>query len=83
MYELGARFGIERRTVSNLLHRHDVQMRRPGFSPNQVDDAIRLYDSGWSLARIGNHLSVDSTTVLNRLRERDIPTRDTHGRPRS
>jgi len=83
VYELGARFGIERRTVSNLLHRHDVQMRRRGLSPNQVDDAIRLYDSGWSLARIGDHLSVDSTTVLNRLRERDIPTRDTHGRPRS
>jgi transposase len=83
VYELGARFGIKRQTVSNLLHRHNVQMRRRGLSPNQVDDAIRLYDSGWSLARIGNHLSVDPTTVLNRLRERDIPTRDTHGRPRS
>jgi hypothetical protein len=58
-------------------------MRRRGLSPDQVDDAIRLYDSGWSLARIGDHLSINPTTVLNRLRAHGIPTRDTHGRPRS
>ena len=28
MYELGDRFGIERRTVSNIVHRHEVPMRR-------------------------------------------------------
>jgi hypothetical protein len=82
-YELGDRFRIDRRTVSAILHRHDVNMRRRGLSPSQIDDAIRLYNSGWSLARIGEHLSVDPTTVLNRLRERGVPTRDTHGRPRS
>ena len=83
VYELGARFGIERRTVSNILHRHGVQMRRRGLSPDQVDDAIHLYNLGWSLARVGEHLNVDHTTVLTKLRERGIPTRDAHGRPRS
>jgi hypothetical protein len=39
VYELGARFGVERRTVSNILHRHDVPMRRRGLSPDHVDDA--------------------------------------------
>ena len=82
-YELGARFGIDRRTVSAILQRHGVGLRRRGLSPDQVDDAVRLYDIGWSLARIGEHLSVDPTTVLNRLREHGICTRDTHGRPRS
>jgi hypothetical protein len=77
-YELSARFGIDRRTVSAILHRHGVDMRRRGLSPDQVDDAIHLYNIGWSLARIGEHLSVDPTTVLNRLRERGIPTRDAH-----
>ena len=81
-YELGARFGIDRRTVSNILHRHDVQMRRRGLSPEQVNDAIHLYNLGWSLARVGKHLNVEHTTVLTKLRERGIPTRDTHGRPR-
>ncbi|RSN66007.1 hypothetical protein DMH01_06655 [Amycolatopsis sp. WAC 04182] len=82
VYELGDRFGIERRTVSNILHRHGVPMRRRGLSPDQVDNAIHLYKLGWSLARVGDHLGVNHTTVLNKLRERGIPTRDTHGRPR-
>jgi hypothetical protein len=82
-YELGDRFGIDRRTVSAILRRHGADMRRRGLFPHQVNDAIRLYNSGWSLARVGGHLRVDPTTVLNRLRERGIPTRDTHGRPRS
>lgn len=83
IYELGDRFGIDRRTVSAILHRHGVQMRRRGLSPDQVDDAIRLYDSGWSLARIGEHLNIDPTTMLNRLRAHGVPTRHTHGQPRS
>jgi len=83
VYELGTRFGIERRTVSNILHRHEVPMRRRGLSPEQVDDAIHLYNLGWSLARVGEHLEVDHTTVLTKLRERGVPTRDAHGRPRS
>jgi hypothetical protein len=69
--------------VSTILHRHGVEMRRRGIAPDQVDDAIRCYDSGWSLARIGEHLKVDPTTVLSQLRRRGIPTRDTHGRPGS
>nr|WP_091628054.1 hypothetical protein [Amycolatopsis saalfeldensis] len=82
VYELGDRFDIERRTVSDILHRHGVPMRRRGLTPDQVDDAIHLYNLGWSLARVGDHLGVNHTTVLNKLRERGIPTRDTHGRPR-
>jgi hypothetical protein len=50
--ELGDRFGIDRRTASNILHRHGVPMRRRGLSPDQVDEAIHLYDLGWSLAAL-------------------------------
>jgi hypothetical protein len=82
VYELGAQFGIERRTVSTILHRHDVPMRRRGLSPDQVDHAIHLYALGWSLARVGERLGVDHTTVLTKLREHGIPTRDSHRRPR-
>jgi len=82
VYELGDRFGIERRTVSSILHRHGVPMRRRGLSPDQVDEAVHLYNLGWSLARVGRHLGVEHSTVLAKLRERGIPTRDTHGRPR-
>lgn len=80
VYELGERFGIERRTVSTILHRHDVPMRRRGLSSEQVDEAVRLYGEGWSLARIGQKLGVDATTVLTKLRGRAVRMRDTHGR---
>lgn len=33
VYALGTQFGIERRTVSNILHQHGVQMRRRGLPP--------------------------------------------------
>ncbi|WP_217697499.1 hypothetical protein [Nocardia donostiensis] len=83
VYELAARFGIERRTVSSILHRHGVPMRRRGLSPGQVDNAIHLYKLGWSLARVGNHLDVNHTTVLAAFRRRGIPTRDPRGRARA
>lgn len=83
IYELGDQFGIDRKTVSNILHRRGVPMRRLSLSPDQIDEAIRLYSSDWSLARVGEHLDVDPTTVMDRLRENDVLTRDTHGRPRA
>ncbi|AYA27087.1 hypothetical protein C6369_023345 [Rhodococcus rhodochrous] len=82
VYELANRFGIERRTVSGILHRHDVPMRRRGLSPDQVDTAIHLYRLGWPLAKVGNHLDVNHTTVLAALRRRGVPTRDSQGRAR-
>jgi hypothetical protein len=83
VYELGDRFGIERRTVSTVLRRHGVPMRRRSLSIDQIDTAIHLYTLGWSLARVGEHLGVDPTTVLNCLRRRGVRTRDAHGRPRT
>ncbi|WP_280235187.1 hypothetical protein [Nocardia cyriacigeorgica] len=38
-YELGDRFGINRRTVSAILHRNNIPMRRRGLSPEQIDQA--------------------------------------------
>ncbi|MGF6885627.1 hypothetical protein ABIA39_008388 [Nocardia sp. GAS34] len=82
-YELSSRFDVDRRTVSAILHRHNVPMRRRGLSVDETEEAIRLYRLGWSLARVGKHFAVDPATVLNRLRERGVRTRDTHGRARS
>lgn len=82
VYELGDRFGIDRRTVSKILKRHGMAMRRRGLSPEQIDGAVRLYEAGWSLARIGTKLSVDPGTVHARLRERGVQLRDRHGRSR-
>jgi hypothetical protein len=40
-------------------------MRRRGLSPHQIDEVVRPYGAGWSLARIGERLQVDPTTVHN------------------
>lgn len=80
--QLGARFGIKRQTVSQILHRQGIAMRQRGLTPEQIDEAVRLYEGGWSLARIGERMGVNAKTVLARLRDRHISTRDTHGRER-
>lgn len=82
VYELSRQFKISRQTVSRHLHRHNVPMRMRGLSPEQIDEAVRLYEAGWSLARIGGRMNVDAGTVHDRLRERGVRMRDTHGRER-
>jgi hypothetical protein len=57
-------------------------MRRQGLSPKQIYETVRLYEAGWSLARIGERIGVDPTTALHRLRDCGVKTRDTHGRER-
>jgi lambda repressor-like predicted transcriptional regulator len=82
VYELAARFGIHRVTVSQHLHRRGVSMRRQGLTGLQADGAVRLYEQGWSVARIGGRFGVDPTTVWTALRVRGIRMRDPRGRPR-
>jgi DNA-directed RNA polymerase specialized sigma24 family protein len=82
VYQLGEQLGVERRTVSAMLHRHGVPMRMRGLSAEQIDEAVGLYEAGWALARIGDRMDVDGTTVMRRLRERGVQTRDRHGRDR-
>ncbi|WP_338596860.1 helix-turn-helix domain containing protein [Saccharopolyspora sp. SCSIO 74807] len=83
IYEPGEQFGIERRTVSTILHRHGVPMRRRGLSEEQIDDAVRLYNQGWSLARTGNRMDVAAGTVRQRLHEHGVTMRNTQGQPRA
>jgi DNA-directed RNA polymerase specialized sigma24 family protein len=57
-------------------------MRMRGLSAEQIDEAVRLYEAGQSLARIGERLGVDAGTVRARVVERRVRMRDTHGRER-
>ncbi|HEX3784271.1 MAG TPA: hypothetical protein VHX38_31825 [Pseudonocardiaceae bacterium] len=80
VYELGEQFGIDRKTVSRILHRHDVPMRRRGLSPEQVDEAVRLRAEGWSTYKISIKMGTDQRTVQRRLGERGVGMRDTQER---
>lgn len=82
VYELGPQFGIDRRTVGKILIRNGVPTKHPGLSVDEVDQAARLYEDGWSLARIAARLGVTATTVHRRLRERGVAMRPTSGAAR-
>jgi hypothetical protein len=82
VYTLGSQFGIDRRTVGAILKRNGVVTRGGGLSPAQIDEAVELYEAGWSLARIAERVGVTPTTVHRRLRDRGVRMRATHGRSR-
>ncbi|HEX5407597.1 MAG TPA: helix-turn-helix domain containing protein [Pseudonocardiaceae bacterium] len=75
VYELADQFGIDRKTVSRILRRHEVPMRRTGLTAKQVDQAVRLHENGWSTAQIAEQLDSTQRTVQRRLAERGITTR--------
>ncbi|MGH3631664.1 MAG: terminase gpP N-terminus-related DNA-binding protein [Sciscionella sp.] len=74
VYELGDQFGIDRKTVSRILQRHNIPMRRTGPTPDQVDQAVHLHSNGWSTAQIAHHLNTTQRTVQRRLAERGTTT---------
>jgi hypothetical protein len=80
VYELATRFNIHRVTVSAHLHRQGITVRRQGLDTEGIAHAVRLYQDGWSVARIGERLGVDGGTVWTALRTQGIALRDTHGR---
>jgi hypothetical protein len=75
VYELSQRFGVSRQAASKFLHRHGVAMGMTGLTGEQIDEAIQLYESGWTLAKIGKHLQVSPDTVRLRPIERGVPMR--------
>jgi DNA-binding CsgD family transcriptional regulator len=82
VYELAARFKIHRATVSAHLHRNGISMRRQGPDDDAIAQATRLYEGGWSVARIGDRLGVDGTTIRTALKAQGIRMRDAHRRER-
>ena len=83
VYELAAEFSVERRTVAVQLKRQGVTLRRQSPTADEVDEMIRLYRSGLSLAAVGLHLGFVARTVQRYLRGRGMQLRDTRGRNRS
>jgi transposase-like protein len=76
---LAARFHISRTTVMKHVERTGAPRRRNVLT-DRFDEARQLYNEGWSLARIGQHLGVNASTVWHALRKAGVPMRNTHGR---
>ncbi len=79
VHQLAAEHHCHRTTISGLLRRHGVAMHRGPVSEDQIQEMIRLYESGLSLARVGERLGLADTTVHRHLHERGVRTRERYG----
>lgn len=79
VYELAAEYGCHRVTISAVLKRQGVSLRRTSPTPEQIDEMVHLYETGYSLAKVGDRLGFNATTVFNQLKARGVATRNAHG----
>jgi hypothetical protein len=76
--ELGHRFGIHRVTVTSLLRKQGVKLRRTGLTLDELVAASGLYSDGWSLAKLGTKFEVDATTAWRALVAAGVEMRPPH-----
>lgn len=79
VYVLAAEYDCHRVTISAVLRRQGVALRRTSPTPEQIDEMVHLYETGYSLAKVGDRLGFNATTVLSQLKMRGVATRDAHG----
>lgn len=80
VYQLAKEFGISRLTVSERLKKTGITMRGQSPGSELIDSMVGLYESGLSLAKVGNHVGISPGTVRHYLLTRGIQMRDSHGR---
>ena len=78
--DLAKQFGIHRLTVTALVRRHGVELRRTGLAKEDIAAAAHLYGQGWSLTKLGVKFDVDSTTVWRALRAAGVVMRSSSHR---
>ncbi len=81
VYELADEYRINRVTVSEVLKRQGVKLRRQPPTEEQIRQMARLYESGLSLKKVGDRLGFNATTVRANLLKAGVGMRDSHGRP--
>ena len=74
---LAVAFGVDRRTVTNIIRRAGGEVRYRVLTDPDVGVARALYEKGQSLADVGGHLGVSGGTVLNAFRRAGVSTRAT------
>jgi uncharacterized protein (DUF433 family) len=82
VYELGAHFGMNRKSVSIILEREGIPRRYNLLTGPDLERAVELYGQGDSLATIGAVFDINPSTVRKALLEAGVGMRDCHGRER-
>ena len=72
------KYSLGKGSVLQILEDAGVPMRRQGLNEAEVDEAVRLYESGMSLARVATQLGSEPTTVGRALHARGVRLRPRH-----
>ena len=72
---LARELAAHRTTAVKVLRDAGVEVRYRILTDDDIDEARRLYESGLSLAAIGEHFGVAARTVLNVFRKAGVATR--------
>jgi hypothetical protein len=73
MKQLAVQFGVHRTTAAGWLRKLGIPLRRQGLSEDELDQAVQLYQHGWSLVRLGTKFQCDAETIRQGLIRRHIP----------
>jgi len=71
---LAAEYKVDRRTATRIIKSSGAQTRYRVDA--NVETARELYESGFSLAKVGEELGVSARTILNLFQRAGIPTRE-------
>jgi DNA-directed RNA polymerase specialized sigma24 family protein len=82
VYQLAQEFGISRKTVSERIRKAGITMRRQSPGSELIDSMVGLYESGMSLAEVGDQVGTSPGTVHRYLLICGVQMRDSHGRKR-
>jgi hypothetical protein len=75
-------YGLSKGSVLQLLRQNGVEVRHQSLTPDQLQEAVGLYEQGWSLAKVGAHFARDASFIHVTFKREGIPRRDSHGRLR-
>lgn len=79
MKALALQYGVHRTSISHCLHAFNIPLRRQGLGEQDVEEAARLYEEGWSLARLGEKYSCVHTAIRKALLEHGVTLRPRPG----
>jgi hypothetical protein len=79
--DLMAQYQLGKGTVLRLLRAQGVEIRNQSLTPTELGEAIRLYQSGWSLARVGAHFGRDASLIHISFKRAGVPRRKPWERP--
>lgn len=79
---IAGHLGVSRQRLAERLRERGVRLRREKPSSEQVLEMCRRYEQGESLARIGERLGFNPSSVRMYLLRAGTALRDAHGRER-